>query len=67
MFATEIVSFQKEALPDYDVQTDGDFILEFFDFGKSFGIPFFKNLGDSPITEVQRPAFVNGGTNSIRE
>lgn len=44
MFALETVSLQKSILPDYNIQSDGDAIMDFFQFGKSSGIPFFNCL-----------------------
>lgn len=46
MFSLEAISLLQTIIPDYNVQSDGDAIMEFFQFGKSSGIPFFECLNN---------------------
>ncbi len=44
MFVMESIFLQKQLFPDYDIKADGDAIVDFFQYGQSTNIPFFKNL-----------------------
>ena len=44
MFAMEAIHLQQEMIPDYSIEEGGNMIMDFFYFGKSSGIPFFKSI-----------------------
>lgn len=44
MFVMEAIRLQQEMIPDYNNNEDGNMLMDFFQFGKSSGIPFFKKL-----------------------
>ena len=44
MFVVEAIHLQKGIIPGYDVQADGDAVIDFLQFGKSSNIPFFNKI-----------------------
>ena len=44
MFLLEAVHLQKALMPNYDIQSDGGYFMEFIEFGKTTNIPFFVSL-----------------------
>lgn len=46
MFMVEAIFLQKQMFPDYKIQADGDAIVDFFQYGQSTNIPFFKSIGE---------------------
>ena len=46
MFMVEAIFLQKQMFPDYDIQADGDAIVDLFQYGQSTNIPYFKSIGE---------------------